>query len=80
MKKYNLSLVFLPQDTGGYTVLCPELDCLSEGETIDAAETNIRDIIPYFLEKAVKEDDGEGIFGPGMTLPGKVFREIAVEM
>ena len=79
MKNYNLSLVFLPQDTGGYTVLCPEINCFSDGKTIDEAEDNIRDVIPYFLEKAIKDDGDADVFGPGMTLPGKVFREITVE-
>ncbi len=79
MKDYNLSLVFLPQDAGGYTVICPEINCFSDGETIDEAENNIREIIPYFLEKAIKDDGDTDLFSSGMTMPGKVFREITVK-
>ena len=80
MSKYNLSLVFLPQDTGGYTVLCPEIDCISEGETYDEAERNIRELIPTFLKKALENDEGCDTFGPGLAQPGKIFREITVEV
>ena len=79
MKYYNLSLIFLPQDAGGYTVICPEINCFSDGETLDEAENNIREIIPYFLEKAIKDDGGSDLFSSGMTMPGKVFREITVK-
>jgi predicted RNase H-like HicB family nuclease len=80
VKKYSLSLVFLPQDAGGYTVLCPELpNCFSEGATYDEAEKNILELIPDFLEKEIEEDGEDGLFSEGMTLPGKIFREIEIE-
>lgn len=80
MKKYNLSLVFFPQDSGGYTVVCPELHgCLSDGASYDEAEKNIKELIPFFLERALEDDEGCELFAPGLTLPGKVFREIEVE-
>lgn len=79
MCKYNLSLVFLPQDTGGYTVLCPEVDCVSEGETYDEAERNIMELLPIFLRKALENDEGCDTFEGGLAQPGKIFREVCVE-
>ena len=79
MKKYNLSLVFFPQDSGGYTVMCPELPgCISEGISYDEAEKNIKDLIPEYLEKEIEDDKDCDLFVPGLTLPGKVFREFEV--
>jgi predicted RNase H-like HicB family nuclease len=80
MKKYNLALVFFPQDSGGYTVVCPELHgCISEGGTYDEAEKNIKALIPDFLAKELEDDADCDLFAPGLTLPGKIFREIEVE-
>ncbi len=78
-QKYNLSLVFLPQDNGSYTVLCPELsECFSEGHTVEEAQENIMDLIPFYLNKAI-EDDDDDIFRSGLTARGKIFREIELE-
>ncbi len=79
-KKYNLSLVFLPQDNGGYTVLCPELsECFSDGQTLEEAQNNIMELIPLFLNKAIQDDGDCNMFRPGLAAPGKIFREIQVE-
>jgi len=52
----KLKVVLEPSDEGGYTVLVPSLPgCISEGETIDEALTNIREAIDLYLEPV--EDD-----------------------
>jgi predicted RNase H-like HicB family nuclease len=82
MRKYNLSLIFYPQDTGGFTVTCPELtNCFTEGDTIEEAEANIRELIDEFLpEQAHRGSDvDEELFREGMCMSGKFFREIEVE-
>jgi predicted RNase H-like HicB family nuclease len=80
--KYNLSLVFFPQDDGGYCVTCPELDgCFSDGATIDEATEAIMELIPEWLESEVKKgDQHEEMFRLGHCLPGKVFREFDAEI
>jgi predicted RNase H-like HicB family nuclease len=80
--KYNLSLIFYPQDTGGYTVVCPELKaCFSEGDTIEEAEENIRELIAEFLPEKTKRggETDEEMFREGLCMSGKLFREIEVE-
>lgn len=49
--------VFLePSEEGGYTVYAPSLPgCISEGETLEEALTNIREAIQLYLEEV--DDD-----------------------
>jgi len=37
---------------GGYTVLCPEFDVVSQGETIEEAKENIVEAVELYLESA----------------------------
>jgi predicted RNase H-like HicB family nuclease len=80
-KRYNLSLVFFPQDDGGYCVECPELDgCFSDGATIEEATEAIQELIPEWLEAEITKNElHEEMFRLGSCLPGKVFKEIEVE-
>jgi len=49
-------VVLEPSDEGGYTVYAPSLPgCISEGETVKEALTNIREAIKLYLEPV--EDD-----------------------
>jgi predicted RNase H-like HicB family nuclease len=81
-RKYNLSLVFFPQDDGGYCVMCPELEgCFSEGATIGEATDAIQELIPEWLEAEIQKNGlHEEMFRLGHCLPGKVFREIEAEL
>ena len=80
MRKYNLSLIFYPQDSGGYTVVCPELrGCFSDGKTFDEAEEHIRELIPEFLARETEDEVDAELLAEGMAMPGKVFREIEVQ-
>jgi len=52
----QLKVVLEPSDEGGYTVFIPSLPgCISEGNTIDEALTNIKEAIELYLEST--EDD-----------------------
>ena len=44
-------VILEPSDEGGYTALVPSLPgCISEGETVDEAMTNIREAAELYLE------------------------------
>ena len=48
--------VLEPSDEGGYTVYVPSLPgCISEGDTLEEAQANIREAIELFMEPA--DDD-----------------------
>lgn len=50
----KLRVILEPSDEGGYTVYVPSLPgCISEGENIDDALTNIQDAIELYLEPIV---------------------------
>lgn len=82
MRDYNLSLIFYPQDDGGYYVECPELRCcFTDGDTIEEAEAAIMELIPEYLEAEVKKSEThEEMFRLGSCLSGKVFKELDVRM
>ncbi|NEP84367.1 MAG: type II toxin-antitoxin system HicB family antitoxin [Okeania sp. SIO3B3] len=47
----NIKVVLEPSEEGGYTVYVPSLPgCISEGETIEQAMTNIQEAIELYLE------------------------------
>lgn len=46
----RLKVVLEPSDEGGYTVYVPSLPgCISEGETVEEAMSNIREAIQLYL-------------------------------
>jgi len=52
----KLKVVLEPSDEGGYTIYVPSLPgCISEGNTIDEAITNIKEAIELYLDNV--EDD-----------------------
>lgn len=53
LKNMKLRVVLEPSDEGGYTIYVPSLPgCISEGEDVDEALTNIREAIELYLEPA----------------------------
>ena len=47
----RLQVVLEPSEEGGYTVFVPSLPgCISEGENIDEALSNIQEAIELYLE------------------------------
>ncbi len=52
----RLKVILEPSDEGGYTVTVPSLPgCISEGDNVDVALTNVREAIDLYLEPV--EDD-----------------------
>jgi antitoxin HicB len=64
--------VFLePDEDGGYVVVCPSLQgCYSQGETVEEAMANIREVIEMCLEDL--RERGEPIPDPSNMLIGSV--------
>lgn len=55
-EKMKFKVVLEPSDEGGYTVFVPSLPgCISEGDSVDDAMSNIREAIELYLEPV--EDD-----------------------
>ena len=49
--QYQFEVIFTPQKEGGFTVEVPDLPgCISEGDTLEAAEKNIKEAIALYLE------------------------------
>lgn len=66
----NIKVVLEPSEEGGYTVCVPSLPgCISEGETIEEAMTNIQEAIELYLEPI--EDEFS-------ISPGTIVKELAL--
>jgi predicted RNase H-like HicB family nuclease len=55
MRTLRLTVELIPQDEGGYTVYCPELDIHTQGETEDECLANAREAILLHLEELGEE-------------------------
>ncbi len=51
MRTFRLTVELLPEEEGGYTVYCPELDIYSQGETEEECMANAREAILLHLEE-----------------------------
>jgi predicted RNase H-like HicB family nuclease len=57
-----LRIVYEPSDEGGYTALVPALPgCISEGDTLEEAKSNIREAIALYLEPVEEQSAIEGV-------------------
>ena len=57
-KKAVFSVILYPQPQGGYTALCPEMrEAVAQGETIEEALANIRDVIASLLDLDPDKED-----------------------
>lgn len=64
LETMNLKVVLEPSDEGGYTVYVPSLPgCISEGESIDEALTNIQEAIELYLEPLEEDISKVSVFG-----------------
>jgi antitoxin HicB len=64
---YRVPLVFTPQPEGGYTVTSPVLpELLTEGDTLEEANANVRDAFEAVVELYVEQ--GRPL-PAGITLP-----------
>ena len=51
MKAYSYKIMLEPDETGGYTIVCPMIPgCYSQGETVEEALDNIKEAIELCLE------------------------------
>ena len=51
MKQYQFEVIFTAQEEGGFTAEVPDLPgCVSEGETLEEAELNIKEAIELYVE------------------------------
>ncbi len=51
MTTFRVTVELIPEDEGGYTVYCPELDIYTQGETEDECMANAREAIQLHLEE-----------------------------
>ena len=49
----------LQREEDGYVALCPELDVVSQGDTVEEAENNLREAVELFLETASETEIDE---------------------
>ena len=49
----------LHREDNGYVALCPELDVVSQGSTVEEAEHNLREAVELFLASASKAEIDE---------------------
>ena len=54
MKTIKLTAELIPEDEGGYTVYCPELDIYTQGETEAECLANLREAAQLHLEELGK--------------------------
>jgi len=52
MKSMRQLTAIIEREDDGYMALCPELDIASQGETVEAARTNLVEALELFFESA----------------------------
>lgn len=56
MQTQNYTVIFEPEDDGGYTVYCPALPgCASQGDTYEEALANIREAITGYIKSLLAD-------------------------
>jgi antitoxin HicB len=74
-KVLEYTVIFEPAEEGGYVVMVPALPgCLTQGDTFEEAEKNIKDAIEGYLE--VLKEEGEEI---PRELPQTLITKITVK-
>lgn len=61
MKRYLTAV--LRREGDGFVALCPEIDVVSQGDTVEEAKANLREAVELFLECA-SEGEIDGRFSP----------------
>ena len=51
----QFTAIIEPED-GGFVALCPELDIASQGDSIEAARSNLQEALELFFETASPEE------------------------
>ena len=52
MKQTQQLTALIEREGSGYVGLCPELDIVSQGDTIEAARNNLQEAVELFFETA----------------------------
>ncbi len=52
MKKQRVFTAIIEHEGDGYTALCPELDIVSQGDSVEEARKNLIEAIELFFETA----------------------------
>lgn len=53
----------IEREGDGFVALCPELDVVSQGQTVDAARSNLQEAVELFLETASPEEVQQRLAG-----------------
>ena len=48
--------VIIEQEGSGYVAICPELDVVSQGDSVEEAHSNIKEALELFFESAPPEE------------------------
>jgi predicted RNase H-like HicB family nuclease len=56
--KHSLTAV-LTSEGDGFVAFCPEIDVVSQGDTVEEAKANLREAVELFLECASTTEIGE---------------------
>jgi predicted RNase H-like HicB family nuclease len=51
MEKFRLTAELIPEDEGGFSVYCPELDIYTQGETEQECLENLREAAELHIEE-----------------------------
>ncbi|MEW6750029.1 MAG: type II toxin-antitoxin system HicB family antitoxin [Candidatus Latescibacterota bacterium] len=70
MSRVTISADLIPEEEGGYTVYCPELDIYTQGETEDDCLANLREAAELHLQE----------LGTQATVRRVIRRELEVQM
>ena len=57
-KKFQFTAV-IEKENEGYVSLCPELDIVSQGETVEEATSNLKEAVELFFEHASNKEIGQ---------------------
>jgi predicted RNase H-like HicB family nuclease len=71
----KLTTIYYPQKSGGYTVICPELNGVTDGETYEEAQKNILEVIRLMLKDYDDRYDLPEAYNSG----NKIFTEVEVD-
>ncbi len=52
----------LEKEEKGYVALCPELDVVSQGDTVEEAKANLKEAVELFLETASEQEVRERLY------------------
>lgn len=61
-------LVVITKEDDFFVARCPELNVTSQGETLEEAETNIKEAIELYIESFGTEDLPQQVSKPYLTL------------